>query len=69
MLSLAVDYNDADRVYLAAGQYLQSWGRNAAILRSSNRGASWSRTELPFRLGGESSTWHAKETQRIRVET
>ena len=52
VLSLALDYNNADRVYLAAGQYLQSWGRNAAILRSSNRGASWTRTELPFRLGG-----------------
>jgi hypothetical protein len=52
VLSLALDYNNADRVYAAAGQYLQSWGRNAAILRSSNRGATWSRTELPFRLGG-----------------
>lgn len=52
VLSLALDPNDSNRVYLACGQYLPTWGRNAALLRSTNRGASWSRTELPIRLGG-----------------
>jgi len=52
--SLAVDPNDSQKLYVAAGMYLPASGRNAAILRSSDRGASWSRTELPIRLGGNS---------------
>ncbi|MGW8392683.1 hypothetical protein [Pseudoduganella sp. HUAS MS19] len=53
-LSLAVDPNDPQKLYVAAGMYLPTWGRNAAILRSSDQGASWARTELPIRLGGNS---------------
>lgn len=52
--SLAVDPNNAQKLYIAAGMYLPDWGRNAAILRSSDRGATWSRTELPIRLNGNS---------------
>lgn len=52
--SLAVDPNDSQKLYLATGMYLPSWGRTAAILRSSDRGATWARTELPIRLGGNS---------------
>ena len=49
---LALDPRDPDKVYLAAGLYLQTWGRTGAIMRSSDCGATWSRTELPIRLGG-----------------
>lgn len=52
VLSLAVDPANSNLLYLAAGEYTASWGRNAALLRSSDRGATWSRTELPFKLGG-----------------
>jgi len=52
--SLAIDPNDSQKLYVAAGMYLAPTGRNAAVLRSSDRGATWSRTELPFRLGGNS---------------
>ncbi|WP_426323165.1 hypothetical protein [Pseudoduganella sp. R-43] len=52
--SIALDPNNPQQLYVAAGMYLPSWGRNAAILRSSDRGATWSRTELPIRLGGNS---------------
>ena len=52
--SLAVDRNDSQKLYIAAGSYLPTWGRTAAILRSSDRGATWSRTELPIRLNGNS---------------
>ena len=52
--SLALDPNDSQKLYLAAGMYFNEWGRYAAILRSSDRGATWSRTELPIRLGGNS---------------
>jgi photosystem II stability/assembly factor-like uncharacterized protein len=47
--SFAVDVNDANRIYLAAGIYSQT---RAAILRSSDRGRSWQQTEVPFKMGG-----------------
>ena len=52
--SLAIDPSDSQKLYVAAGMYLPASGRNGAILRSADRGATWSRTELPFRLGGNS---------------
>jgi photosystem II stability/assembly factor-like uncharacterized protein len=51
-LSLALDPHDPKRVYIAAGEYLGPYARTATILRSDDQGASWSRTELPFHLGG-----------------
>lgn len=53
--SLALDPNDAQKLYIASGMYLPDWGRTAAILRSNDRGATWSRTELPIRLNGNSA--------------
>jgi photosystem II stability/assembly factor-like uncharacterized protein len=51
--SLATDPVDPDRVYLAAGTYTNAWDPgNGVILRSTDRGATWSRTTLPFKLGG-----------------
>ena len=53
IVSIAADPQDADRVYLAAGTYTISWStQNGAILRSADRGATWQRTMLPFKLGG-----------------
>ena len=49
---LAVDPSDPERVYLAAGTYTHERAGNAAILRSSDRGRSFERTNLPFKLGG-----------------
>src|SRR4029077_7201992 len=51
--SLATDPVDPDRVYVLAGTYTNSWSpTNGAILRSRDRGRSWSRTDLPFKSGG-----------------
>ena len=51
--SLALDPNDGNKVYLAAGTYTNSWDPgNGAILRSPDRGVTWARTTLPFKLGG-----------------
>ncbi|CAL9586122.1 Xyloglucanase [Streptomyces sp. enrichment culture] len=51
--SLATDPVDPDRVYAAVGTYTNDWDpENGAILRSSDRGRTWQRTELPFKLGG-----------------
>lgn len=50
--SIALDPFDPERVYLAVGTYLHERGSNGAILRSSDRGRTFQRAELPFKLGG-----------------
>jgi hypothetical protein len=50
--AMAVDPAHPDRVYLALGTYAQSWAGNGAVLRSENRGATWARTDLSVKLGG-----------------
>ncbi|UUU26106.1 cellulose binding domain-containing protein [Streptomyces sp. DSM 40750] len=53
VVSLASDSVDPDKVYVAAGTYTNSWDPgNGAVLRSSDRGASWQKSNLPFKLGG-----------------
>ncbi|MEU2772557.1 sialidase family protein [Streptomyces sp. NPDC007162] len=49
--SLAVDPAHPNRLYLACGTYSQSWAGNGAILRSEDRGATWTRTDLTVKLG------------------
>ncbi|MFF1743844.1 1,4-beta-glucanase [Streptomyces mirabilis] len=50
--SLAVDPAHPDRLYLALGTYAQAWAGNGAVLRSEDRGATWTRTDLTVKLGG-----------------
>ncbi|WP_030742923.1 sialidase family protein [Streptomyces sp. NRRL F-5135] len=50
--AIAVDPANPDRVYLALGAYTQSWAGNGAVLRSTDRGATFSRTDLTVKLGG-----------------
>ncbi|TQL19022.1 cellulose binding domain-containing protein [Streptomyces sp. SLBN-134] len=53
VVSLASDSADPDRVYAAVGTYTNDWDPgNGAVLRSSDRGASWKKADLPFKLGG-----------------
>jgi hypothetical protein len=54
VLSFAVDPDDAGRLYLACGQYTWNydWNPVAIILSSSDRGATWVRSTLSVRLGG-----------------
>ncbi|CAM5625801.1 RICIN domain-containing protein [Streptomyces tanashiensis] len=50
--SVATDPVDPDRLYLAAGTYTNEWAGNGAILRSTDRGRTFKRTDLPFKAGG-----------------
>ena len=54
VLSLALDPNDPNRVYIAGGLYLGEWARNGALLASADRGNTWEINELPVKLGGNS---------------
>ncbi|MDP9051506.1 MAG: xyloglucanase, partial [Acidobacteriota bacterium] len=50
--SLAIDPEDASKLYLAAGMYSGDWGGQSAILRSNDRGRTFARTPMPFKMGG-----------------
>ncbi|MFF0424957.1 RICIN domain-containing protein [Streptomyces sp. NPDC004520] len=50
--ALATDPVDPNRLYLATGTYTNDWAGNGAILRSTDRGRTFQRTDLPFKLGG-----------------
>ncbi|MFJ8591292.1 cellulose binding domain-containing protein [Streptomyces sp. NPDC093598] len=53
VVAIASDSVDPNRVYAAVGTYTNSWDpKNGAVMRSSDRGASWQKTNLPFKLGG-----------------
>lgn len=53
IVSIATDPVNTNNVYMACGTYTNSWtNQNGAVLRSSDRGATWQRTMLPFKLGG-----------------
>ncbi|HLP24903.1 MAG TPA: cellulase, partial [Acidobacteriota bacterium] len=49
--SIALDPTDPNRVYFAVGTYTRPDVSNAELLRSTDRGATWQRTPLPFKLG------------------
>jgi len=64
--SLALDPRDPNRVYLAAGTYTNDWAGNASMLRSADRGETWQRTDMPFKMGGNEDGRSAGE--RLAVD-
>ncbi|MFF5502363.1 cellulose binding domain-containing protein [Streptomyces roseolus] len=53
VVSLASDTADPDKVYAAVGTYTNDWDPGTgAVLRSADRGSTWRRADLPFKLGG-----------------
>lgn len=50
--SIALDAQDPARVYMACGTYTNKKTENGAILRSSDSGKTWQRTDVPFKFGG-----------------
>jgi photosystem II stability/assembly factor-like uncharacterized protein len=50
--SLAVDPSDPQKVYLACGTYTAPDVPDGAILRSSDQGRTFQRTNVPFKFGG-----------------
>lgn len=49
--SIALDPSDPNRVYLACGTYTAPQAPNGAILLSGDRGKSFKRTDVPFKMG------------------
>jgi xyloglucan-specific exo-beta-1,4-glucanase len=51
--ALALDPQNANLVYAAAGMYTNDWDpNNGAIIKSTDKGETWSVTTLPFKVGG-----------------
>ncbi|KAK9788553.1 putative Xyloglucanase [Seiridium cardinale] len=51
--AIAIDPQDDQKVYAAVGMYTNSWdSNNGAIIRSSDQGATWTFTDLSFKVGG-----------------
>lgn len=50
--SIAPDPTDANKVYMAAGTYTQTWAGDPAMLSSEDRGATWKVHKTSFRMGG-----------------
>ena len=50
--SIALDPSDPDRLYLACGTYTNPTTPDGAILRSDDRGKTFQRTNVPFKMGG-----------------
>jgi len=50
--SIALDPSDPDRVYMACGTYTNPRTPDGAILRSDDRGKTFKRTNVPFKMGG-----------------
>lgn len=64
--SLALDPTDPDRVYLAVGMYAKSWAETGAMLRSTDRGRTWTTTDLPIKMGG--NEWGRMCGERLAVD-
>lgn len=52
ILSLALDINDANKVYMMTGKYTQDWAGMGVLLISKDRGNNWEAVKLPFKVGG-----------------
>ena len=50
--SLALDPADPDRLYLSCGTYTNPGTPDGAILRSADRGRTFQRANVPFKMGG-----------------
>jgi photosystem II stability/assembly factor-like uncharacterized protein len=66
VLSLALDPNDANLVYMMNGKYTKPADRDGAFHISKDRGNSWKRVPLPFKIGGNEKGRGAGE--RIAVD-
>ncbi len=50
--SIALDPSDPDKLYLSCGTYTNDRAPNGAILCSSDMGKTFTRTDVPFKMGG-----------------
>jgi len=64
--SIAIDPNNPNMLFVAAGLYVRSWAGNGAILVSSDQGKSFTAYPLSFRVGGNEDGRNVGE--RLQVD-
>lgn len=52
VISIAADPTDSNKVYMATGLYTNSWDPNGVFYSSTDKGATWSRYDMPCKVGG-----------------
>ncbi|MCU0781492.1 MAG: hypothetical protein MUF04_10390, partial [Akkermansiaceae bacterium] len=54
VMTIGLDLNDSNRVYIATGQYAgpESWKLPSRVYRSTDRGATWTYTTPGFKMAG-----------------
>ncbi|MBE8991532.1 WD40/YVTN/BNR-like repeat-containing protein [Nostoc sp. LEGE 12450] len=56
--ALALDPNNPNILYIAAGKYTASWSRLGTIFKSSDRGQTWTKLKIDLPMGGnENRRW------------
>jgi photosystem II stability/assembly factor-like uncharacterized protein len=50
--SIALDPEDPNKLYMAEGMYSASWGGPSAIFRSNDKGKTFQKAPMPFKMGG-----------------
>jgi photosystem II stability/assembly factor-like uncharacterized protein len=56
--ALAVDPNDPNIVYIAAGKYTKQWAGKGTIFKSTDQGKTWKKLNLDLPMGGnEEQRW------------
>jgi hypothetical protein len=59
--SIALDPNDPDKLYIAVGEYADSYGDNGALLVSDDQGKTFTPYTLPFKVGSNDNGRNAGE--------
>ena len=59
--SIALDPTNPFKLYLAQGEYVESWAGNAAIFISNDLGNSFTQVNLPFQLGSNENGRYSGE--------
>ncbi|MGA3286959.1 MAG: endoglucanase [Bacteroidota bacterium] len=66
ILSIALDPNDTNRIYMECGKYTQSWAELGAVLSSTDKGNSWTIHPLSIKIGSNEDGRGAGE--RLQVD-
>jgi photosystem II stability/assembly factor-like uncharacterized protein len=66
ILSIALDPNDTNRVYMECGKYTQPWAELGAVLSSTDKGNSWTIHPLSIKIGSNEDGRGAGE--RLQVD-
>jgi photosystem II stability/assembly factor-like uncharacterized protein len=66
VLSIAIDRNDTNRVYMECGEWTEGWAQPGAVFSSTDKGNTWTIRRLSVKIGGDEDGRGAGE--RLQVD-